>query len=313
MQLITFLSAATAMMATASAKKSSKQDEERIAPKLNKECNFEEPHARIINRCPYPVHLWSVLKGDGCPDHGMVTLETGEVYSENYDKAVDSTGVSIKISKTEECKGNDIVQLEYFLQDKPETPEFNYNYLDVSYVDCLGNDCPTKHEGYYLVAGNQTGKAKASADNTWCPILSCHDGASCAKCSYILPDDVQTKTCDHHSSMEFYMCGGEAPTEEYKPAPVASDAPSDAPSPTPSPVASSSQAQSPAPAASPIDDDEYEAQPPVVTPVAVVNKEDESDPKTKTQVEVVYVTAYEYVNAKRHAHGHARRHQPFRA
>ncbi|KAI8938390.1 hypothetical protein NX059_004286 [Plenodomus lindquistii] len=306
MQLITFLSAATAMVATASA---------RTAVKLNEECDTTQPYARVINRCDYDVHLWSVLKGDGCPGEGMVTLKKGETYSENYDKATDATGVSIKISKTTECKGNDIVQLEYFLNQKKGEEKFWGNYLDVSYVDCLDNDCPTKHEGYYLVAGNQTGAATASAGNTWCPILSCHDAASCAKCSYILPDDVQTKTCDLESSMDFYMCGGDAPTEDYDSAPVASQAASSA---APSKAASSaapSKAVSSAAAISSVDDG-YKVKAAAVTPAPAAPKDDKDNSyhqKTKTHVEVVYVTAYEYVNAKRHAHGHARRHQEFHA
>jgi hypothetical protein len=89
-------------------------------------------------------------------------------------------------------------------------------------VDCEGEECPTRQEGYYLVAGDQTGKFKAASENTWCPVLSCHDVASCNKCSYVLPDDVQTKTCDLSQSMTFYMCGGEAPTDDYESSPIES-------------------------------------------------------------------------------------------
>lgn len=292
MQLITFLSAATAMTATAFA--------ERSAVTLNAECNLNQAHARIVNRCDYPVHLWSVFKGTGCPSDGMVTLKTGESYAENYHQptAGEKSGVSIKISKTEQCKGNDIVQLEYFL-NKEGDPRFFGNYLDVSYVDCLDNDCPTKNEGYYLVAGSQTGSSKASAGNTWCPILSCNDAASCAKLSYILPDDIATKTCDLDSSMTYYMCGGEAPTEEYgsSPAAPAASAKDSAPA---IPIIDNIKNKAPAPAAAA-----------AVTPAPAVNPG--YGPKVTTQVEIVYVTAYEYVNAKRHAHGHARRHQPFNA
>jgi len=305
MQLITFLSAATAIVATASA---------RSAVTLNQECDTEKPHARVVNRCSYDVHLWSVLKGDGCPGDGMVTLKTGETYSENYDQADDGkTGVSIKISKTEQCKGNDIVQLEYFLD---KSPSFGGNYLDVSYVDCLTDDCPTKQEGYYLVAGNQTGAATASAGNTWCPILSCHDAVSCAKCSYVLPDDVQTKTCDLESSMNFYMCGGDAPTDDYNSAPAKSAEPVASSKAASSKVASSKAASSAAPSSATVAssvDVSYKVKVAAVTPAPASDKDDPYHQKTKTQVEVVYVTAYEYVNAKRHAHGHARRHQAFHA
>ncbi|KAF2850525.1 hypothetical protein T440DRAFT_396669 [Plenodomus tracheiphilus IPT5] len=302
MQLITFISAATAMVATASA---------RSAVTLNQECDTEKPHARIVNRCDYPVHLWSVLKGDGCPGDGMVTLNKGETYSENYDKAKDATGVSIKISKTQQCKGNDIVQLEYFLNQAQGQESFWGNYLDVSYVDCLTDDCPTRNEGYYLVAGNQTGAATASAGNTWCPILSCHDAVSCAKCSYILPDDVQTKTCDVDSSMTFYMCGGDAPTEDHDSAPAASSAVSQkAQSSAPAPSSNNDGYKSAAPSSI---DDGYKVKAAAVTPAPTPSSVPGYIPGTKTHVEVVYVTAYEYVNAKRHAHGHARRHQQFHA
>lgn len=261
----------------------------KTAVELNKECNTKQAFARVINRCPYDVHLWSIQKGMGCPanEDNMVTLKTGESYNENYQNHV-NTGVSIKISKTKQCKGNDIVQLEYFLENTNDA--YPYNFLDVSYVDCLGNDCPTRSEGYYMVAGNQTGKATASAGNTWCPILSCNDKNSCSKMSYVLPDDVQTKTCDKESSMYFYMCGGEAPTEDYDSKPAPSSKPASSPSPVPTPTK----------------DDSYKVKGAAVTPKPIVD-----EPKVKT--EVVYVTAYEYVNAKRHAHGHARRHGKFRA
>jgi hypothetical protein len=298
MQLITFLSAAAATVATASA---------RSAVSLNKSCDKSQPHARIINRCNYPVNIWSVFKGDGCPADAMVTLKKGESYSENYERATkddEERGVSIKISKTEECKGNDITQLEYFLDQRPKTGDgFKLNYLDVSYVDCLGQDCPAMKEGYYLQVGSQTVRsAKATMDNSWCPIQSCHDPVSCALISYILPDDVRTKTCDLNSSMDFYLCGSQAPSEDDD-TPVAVPAPSkkvDTPAPKPT-----STAKAPA-------TENYKAA--AVTPAAEI-KSAAYEPKVKTKV--VYVTAYEYVNAKRsehgHAHAHARRHQPFHA
>jgi hypothetical protein len=303
MQLITFLSATAATVATASAT--------RNAVTLNKGCDTSKPYARVINRCDYPVYLWSVLKGNGCPSSEMVTLKKGETYSENYAKATDTQdgrGVSIKISKTEQCKGNDITQLEYFLDNRAETPKsFQMNYLDVSYVDCLDGDCPSKSEGYYLQVGSKSVRSsKITTDNSWCPILSCHDAASCAKMSYILPDDIQTKTCDFESSMDFYLCGSHAPSsDDDKPAPA----------PVSSPAPSSKKADTPAPVPSPTsksDAGEYKVAAAAVTPAAEV-KDAAKPPKVKTKI--VYVTAYEYVNAKRseHVHAHARRHQPFHA
>jgi hypothetical protein len=288
MQLITFLSTASAIVATASAK--------RTAVTLNKECNFEKPHTRVINRCKYDVYLWSVFKGDGCPDDEAVVLKTGDVYAENYlESAASGVGVSIKMSKSEQCKGTDITQLEYFLD---ASQLYQGNYLDVSYVDCGGMDCPARKDGYYLVAGNQVGKEKANAGNTWCPILSCDDATTCDTMSYVLPDDKQTKTCTVNGNMELYLCGGEAPTEDYD------SAPKPKPKPKPSKQPESSAAPSPT---STKDANVYAA---AVTPSPSPTPSPSSAPAL-IKTEVVYVTAY--VNAKRHEHDHARRHQIFHA
>ena len=296
MQLITVLSVATSMVATASA---------RSAVSLNAECDTSKPMARIHNRCAYNVNLWSVYKGDGCPSNEMITLKPGETYQENYaDPKGGDVGVSIKISKTEECKGSNITQLEYFIQKN--SPGFNFNYLDVSYVDCPADtaDCPTRQEGYYLVAGSQTGSVKAASANTWCPVMSCNDPTSCNKISYVLPDDVQTKTCEPDQNMDFYMCGGEAPGEE-------STAQSSA---APSSKASSSEAQSTSSAVASSTEDSYDTEFKVVAAaVTPAPQKEELNNAQKTKTEVVYVTAYETINAKRHAHGHNRRHQPFNA
>jgi hypothetical protein len=306
---LTLISVAAAMVATATA---SNNPDERNAVWLNKNCDTSAPHARIVNRCDYPVNIWSVWKGDGCPKDKMVTLKKGEVYNEVYAVADEDhidQGVSIKISKTEECKGNDITQLEYFLDDRHKTPaDFRLNYLDVSYVDCLGQDCPAMKEGYYLRVGTQKARAaKLTMDNSWCPIQSCHDAASCALMSYILPNDVQTKTCDLTSNMEFYLCGSDAPSDDDNaPASSAPASSKKVETPTAKPTTTTADAYS-----SKAGDYNVKAAA-VVTPVAVI---DVKEPKVKTKV--VYVTAYEYVNAKRSEHGHAqahaRRHQAFHA
>lgn len=297
MQLVSYLSAAAAIVSIASA--------ERSAVALNKEKDNGQGCARIHNRCDYDVYLWSVLKGTGCPDSGMVTLKKGESYSENYAKASQwgAQGVSIKVSKTQQCKGSEITQLEYFVDDRDTTDsKFRFNYLDVSYVDC-DKDCPTRKEGYYLVAGKQSGDFKASAANTWCPVLSCHDAASCSKMSYVLPDDVQTKSCGLTQDMDFYMCGSQAPSDD-----------DNKPAPSPSPSSSSSKkVETPKPATTLSKASSSSAANYKVNAAAVTNapeiKEQLKTPKVKTQL--VYVTKYEYVNAKRHdhAHAHARRHQ----
>jgi hypothetical protein len=319
MQLITALSVAAAV-ATVSATKSMN------AAQLNKQCDLSKPKARIINRCDYPVNIWSVVKGSiGCPTDGMVTLKKGEVYSENYQSPGAGEGVSIKVGKTTDCSDSNIVQLEYFLETRGGSfKDFNFNFLDVSYVDCTGNDCPTKKEGYYLAAGSSTARtAKASADSSWCPILACHDAKSCAKLSYILPDDVQTKTCDLESSMDFYMCGSHAPSGDDDDKPADDKPAYSAPAPASStpassaPASSSQQVQSSAPAPKPSTTLQavvssaaaYKVNVAAVTNAPEIKDAIKAAPKVKT--EIVYVTAYEYVDAKRHAH--ARRHQPFRA
>ncbi|EDU45607.1 hypothetical protein PtrSN002B_005344 [Pyrenophora tritici-repentis] len=313
MQLTTLLST-SAMVATTYAL--------RTAVTLNAIADASKPYVRVINRCPYDVHLWSVFKGDGCPTDGMVTLKTGGTYTENYaDKAADlgdgdnHTGISIKISKTEECKGNDITQLEYF-QEFTGALDFQMNYFDVSYVDCLGGDCPARNDGYYINVGDQQGKNKASSDGKWCPCHGCHDQASCDAISYVLPDDVRTLTCNHFQNIDFYMCGGNPPSDEDdSPAPPkSSSSPAPKPSkakPTSTPVPSSSSptpevyAADATPSSSPSPSPTSE--PPTTTPAPT------SEPPKITKTEFVYVTAYEYVNAKRHAHDHARRHQQFHA
>jgi hypothetical protein len=299
---LTLLSVAAAMAATASAGKSAIQ--------LNKECDLSKPNARIINRCDYDVYIWSVWKNMGCSNAEMLTLKKGETYSENYQHPEGGDqGVSIKVSKTPQCTGSNIVQLEYFLETRPDKEKYWGNYLDVSYVDCLGEDCPTKKEGFYLQAGTSKARAvKATSNNSWCPILSCHDPISCAAMAYILPDDVQTKTCDLDSSMDFYMCGSHAPSEDDdKPASSSlAPAPSSQKTETPSPKPSTT-AQAPSSAA-----DDYNVKAAAVTPAAEI-KDADKGPKVKTKT--VVVTAYEYVNAKRseQVHRHARRHQPFHA
>lgn len=236
----------------------------------------------------------------------MVTLQKGEAYAENYinSTATEGRGVSIKVSKTQQCKGNDITQLEYYLDVSNEEEKFRMNFLDVSYVDCV-SDCPTKKEGYYLQAGSSTARAaRTSSDNTWCPILSCHDSVSCALMSYILPHDVQTKTCDLQSSMDFYMCGSQAPSDDdYKPVSSAPASSSEQPAPKPSSIAK------PVVSSAPV----YKANIAAVTNAPEIKDAIKAPVKVKT--EIVYVTAIEYVNAKRadHVHAHARRHQQFHA
>lgn len=287
MQLITLASAAALAAGVA-------------ASEFNKMGSFDPslPRVRVINRCPYKVYLWSVLKGQGCPSHDGTILETGDFYQENH--RIDAvTGVSIKISRSDRCKGVDCTQLEYFIDPNPS---FNFNFLDVSYVDCLDGDCPSRQEGFYLKSGNQDGKYQtAGADRAICPILSCSNAEECGKMAYLFPDDTQTKSCDPKADLDFYMCGGEAPGEEsdYSVQPAPSSSSSSKVYEQPKPTTTSQEAPPSV----------YHAE---VTPAPEVSSK---KPNVKTETKVVYVTEYEYANAKRHehAHAHAHAHHKFRA
>jgi hypothetical protein len=337
MQLITAISAAAVMAATVSA---------RSAVDLDKSCDFSKPHTKVINRCPYKVNLWSVWKNEGsntgCPVDAMVTLQPGETYSENYQESHGSSaGVSIKLSRTEDCPEQGHTQLEYFISTID--PAVN-NFLDVSYVNCQSGNasCPTRQEGFFLAAGSVQDKD----DPTRCPQMSCWDDCSCGDIAYVNPDDKQTKSCGSSQNMEFYMCGPESPHHDVfndpsnpnsvletrkkacadKSSSVSASAvatatattlqqqTSAAPKPTETQTNESYGAKAKVDA---LEDKvnaldvkvDSDVPAPAVTTAPTA---EQAKGQLKTKTEVVYVTAYQTayqtVNVKRHAHGHARRH-----
>jgi hypothetical protein len=332
MQLITAITAAAVMAATVSA---------RSAVTLSKSCDFSKPHAKVINRCPYKVNLWSVYRNTGsntgCPVEDMVTLQPGDTYSENYqDPSGHPEGISIKLSKTEDCPLGSITQLEYFIETTK--PAFNNNYLDVSYVDCHEknvDDCPAGKEGFFLAAGTAEVRAQKDTDPNWCPAMSCWDRCSCGDVAYMKDSDEQTKTCQPDQNVEFYMCGTEAdadPNADYSMSPKArmvngvtderkklcktqssssSMAPattlqqqtSTAPKPTETQTKGSYGTDAKVNALEVKVDSDVASAAITSAPTA-----EQAKVQLKTKTEVVYVTAYQTVNAKRHAHGHARRH-----
>lgn len=284
MQLTALLSASAVLLATASA---------RSAVELNKACQESDTKAKIVNRCSYPVYIWSVFKDEiGCPSDKAVVLKTGETYQEKLQDDLHKTGVgvSIKVSKSDYCTRGSIAQLEYYLSPDKAYPQ---NFLDVSYVDCQNNDCPTRQEGYYLNVNNGTDVSSANTghvDMAICPTLSCSNQDECSKMSYVLPDDPQTKSCNQKTDMVWYMCGGEAPgSEDYTaPSPSSEEYKEETPAPTSTKEAANYQVAAAAAE---------------VTPAPV----EEPKPSKKIRTEVVVVT--KYINAKRHAH----RHQHFHA
>jgi hypothetical protein len=302
MQIITIASTA-ALVALAAAAPSPSAN----AFNLNSTCIETNPKVRVYNRCPYDVYLWSVLTGNGCPSGNGAVVKTGDFYQENFRPAVNDVGTSIKISKTESCDPNDLLQLEYYIETSK--PGFNYNYLDVSYVNCAeSKSCPTASEGFYLKSGNVDGKFTANSLNNICPILACGDWAECSKVAYVNWDDVQTKSCDPSADLDFYMCGSEAPGSDYTPVVESSAAASSAPAPTSTeeevPEYTSAAAVSSAAASSAVEEEEVVAA--AITPAPVV-----ASKPVHIKTKVVYVTEVAYVNAKRHEHGH--NHKQFHA
>jgi hypothetical protein len=329
MQFITAITAAAVMAATVSA---------RSAVTLGKSCDFSKPHAKVINLCPYKVNLWSVWKNNGidtgCPVEDMVTLQPGDTYSENYQESRGRPeGVSIKLSKTEDCPVESHTQLEYFIDTI--SPDFK-NFLDVSYVNCqaLNATCPTRQEGFFLVAGTAEVRAEQDTNPDWCPAMSCWDSCSCGDIAYVDSDARQTKTCQSGQNMEFYMCGTEAdadPNTDYSmspkvrmvngvtderkgktcgsssssiaPATTLQQQTSAAPKPTETQTKESYGDEAKVNALEVKVDGDVASAAITSAPTA-----EQAKVQLKTKTEVVYVTAYQTVNAKRHAHGHARRH-----
>jgi hypothetical protein len=260
----------------------------------NSSCNENEPKARVFNRLDKPVYLWSVLKGQGCPEDKAVMLEPGQFYQENYRDPDGAAGISIKVAFEPQCKDVDLTQLEYFIDSDPI---YGANYLDVSFVDCPGNKCPGR-DGYYLRSGNADNMYTANAANEICPVLSCDSVAECSKCSYVMPNDRQTKSCNAKANLDFYMGGGYAPGSEPEPQ-----------APSSSYVAPSSSQPSSSAAPSSSSAAKYEE----VAAAAVTPAPSPEPAKFNVKTEVVFVTEVAYVNAKRHAHAHGHRHQHFRA
>ncbi|KAL1598895.1 hypothetical protein SLS60_008039 [Paraconiothyrium brasiliense] len=299
-----YIIATAALVATTAASNLAARDA--VVYNHNATCDTTKPLAKVVNRCSYPVYLWSIDKQYGCPDGSGLELKTGEFYQENFQDGTDG-GISIKLSKFETCGGKDITQLEYKIEKADSA--FAGNYLDMSFVDCTGNheDCPGRTDGFYLKSGNQDGLFKSAVNNEHCPIFNVYNADEAAKVSYINWDDRQTKYCNVEANLELYLCGGDAPSADdnysaiSSAAPVSSAAPSsELESSSAAPTSSSSSEEAPVPSST---EDAY-----VVAAAAAITSAPVSSSPPVVKTEVVYVT--EFVN-RRHAHG--RRHQHFHA
>ncbi|KAJ4291614.1 hypothetical protein N0V90_009509 [Kalmusia sp. IMI 367209] len=287
-----FTIAAAALVATTAASQLMQRE---VNYNLNATCDTSLAYAKVVNRCSYPVYLWSIDKQLGCPSGSGLKLSTGDFYHENFQNGTDG-GISVKLSKYETCGGKDISQLEYKIDS---SEKYGGNYLDMSFVDCTGNleDCPGRTDGFYLKSGNDGGAFVSAVNNEHCPVFNVYNAEEAAKVSYINWDDRQTKFCNAAANLELYLCGGDAPSaDDASPAPASSEAPpSTEVASTPSPT-SHKQASKPAAPSSTEEALAVAAAAITSAPVAPIVK-----------TEVVYVTKF----VKRHAHG--RRHQHFHA
>ncbi|CAI6337535.1 unnamed protein product [Periconia digitata] len=266
-------------------------------------------HAKVVNRCPYDVYLWSIDKELGCNPEDGKKLSKGQSYSERFRPGKNAGGISIKISKFNQCGGKDQTQLEYRIDP---SEEYGGNYLDMSFVDCLGGNCPGWKDGFYMASGKtgapNTIKA-ATVNNEHCPEFMVNNPIEAAKVSYVLPDDRQTKFCPKESNLDLYLCGSEKPgaSDDSAPSAVPSSstkapAPSQAKPSTfsilPSKPVSSSQVAVPSLPAN----DDFKVNAAAVTDAPKA-------PAPGAPVAVTTVITYVTVDAparKRHAHG--RRH-----
>lgn len=262
--------------------------------------------SKVVNRCPYDVYLWSIDKQLGCSSKASTLLKkNGGQWQERMQEGTNG-GISVKISKWDDCGGKELTQLEYKIETK--NGQFNGNYLDMSFVDCQkGGDCPGWHDGFYMESGKSGDKIYTAAENNeHCPILKAANAKEAAKISYVLPDDRQTKFCKADADLTLYICGDQAPG-------ASDNTPSAAPS-SSKIAASSSQAQPSTfqilpskPAAAPsksADDVKVKAAEVTAAPKAPAP---EAPKNVKTVI--TYVTVAVDAPQKRHAHGRRHNHR----
>ncbi|KAF1980046.1 hypothetical protein BU23DRAFT_444032 [Bimuria novae-zelandiae CBS 107.79] len=278
--------------------------------------------AKIVNRCPYTVYVWSIFKEEGCATNDSFKLKPGGTYTQEFrggknmskeERKKHDGGISLKLSKFPTCSGKDITQLEYKINDDDDEPdEIKGNFLDMSFVDCIGNleDCPGRTDGFYLKSGNKDGAYTSAVNNEHCPVFNVYNAEEAAKVSYINWDDPQTKFCDFKADLDLYLCGGDAPDadDDSPEVPTSSTAPSSSSkiesSSAPSPTSYKQKPTPSTPAAPSSTEDAF------VVAAAAVTEAPKAPTAPVIKTEVVYVT--EYVD-RRQVHAHKRRHQHFHA
>lgn len=139
---------------------------------LHRRDNITSDGVEITNNMDQTVYLWSVA--DTSSD--MVTLNTGDTYSENWRTNPNGGGISIKMAFNEQA--SDVLQYEYTLDD----PTI---WWDLSCID-MGTNSQFTTVGFAV-----------TSDDSTCQSASCAAGdAQCAD-AYLVPSDNQaTHSCN---------------------------------------------------------------------------------------------------------------------
>jgi len=133
--------------------------------------NITSDGVQIVNNMEKTVYLWSV--SDVSSD--MVTLNSGETYSENWRTNPNGGGISIKISFTPEQ--TDVLQYEY-------TYQYPTIWWDLSCIN-MGDNSEFTTMGF----------AVSSTDSA-CESATCAPGDVACAAAYLLPnDDWATHSC----------------------------------------------------------------------------------------------------------------------
>jgi hypothetical protein len=160
--------------------------------------------------------------GSSCPSSDPTAMIEHEgKYQENYRPSEEGVAVSIKISGEETCKSNNITQIEY--NHEISKPGYNGNYVDISYVNCETNDCPSRRAGFWYMIGNHPDDSGSVPPRFQmdefqnCPIWSCRglqaDATDdCLNKAYVkYDDDFATRFCDLEANWEVYLCDPAGP------------------------------------------------------------------------------------------------------
>ncbi|KAL2802783.1 hypothetical protein BJX63DRAFT_413999 [Aspergillus granulosus] len=128
----------------------------------------------IINNLNITVYLWSTVSTSSSSDMQSLAPGGGS-YFESWQTTSDGSGISIKMSTTEDQSS--VLQFEY-------TSDDGTLYWDLSSID-LDKDSIFVEEGF-----------SATPDDSSCSAVTCAAGDADCAASYQNPDDDDTNTCN---------------------------------------------------------------------------------------------------------------------